>query len=348
MCAVIWLMDSKLPSFSLQQYTRLIKTIGKILIEGRRSALRSVNQILVKTYWEIGRQIVEFEQEGRVRAKYGVSLLRNLSKDLTEKYGKGFSEDNLEKMRKSYLIFKNSETLSRKLSWSHYCLIIRIEDASVRNFYSVETEKEGWSVRELERQINSMLFERLALSKNKKEVLRLSKKGQMIQTPKDIIKDPYIFDFLGLEEASVFTESTLEQKIIDTLEKFLLELGKGFTFVERQKRITLEDNHFYIDLVFYNRLLRCFVLIELKVGALTHKDLGQLQMYVNYFDREIKSGDENQTIGILLCADKKEAVVKYTLPRENKQIFAAEYKLYLPDKEELQNKLKELLGQEKK
>lgn len=324
-------------------YAYLISSIGQILEEGRRKAIQSINQILVKTYWEIGRRIVKYEQKGQEKAIYGISLLRNLSRDLTLKYGKGFSEDNLEKMRRFYLFFKNSETLSRKLSWSHYCLLIRIRNATMRNFYAIETEKTGWSVRELERQINAMLFERLIISKDKKEILRLSKKGQIIQIPKDIIKDPYILDFLGLDEASVFTESHLEQKIIDALERFLLELGKGFTFVERQKRITIEDHHFYIDLVFYHRLLRCFVLIELKVGTLTHKDLGQLQMYVNYYDRVIRNKQENPTIGILLCADKKEAIVKYTLPMDNKQIFASEYKFYLPDKKMLQDKLKEIL-----
>jgi len=298
---------------------------------------------LVKTYWEIGKRIVEFKQSGKERADYGSGLLDRLSRDLIEKYGRGFSTDNLERMRKFYSTFPKSETLSRKLTWSHYCLIMRLDEKLARSFYAIETEKENWSVRELDRQINSMLFERIALSKDKKGVLKLAKKGQIIEKAGDLIKDPYILEFLGLEQSHKYTESQLEQKIIDNLQKFLLEIGKGFMFVARQQRITLEDEHFYIDLVFYNRLLRCFVVIDLKIGKLTHKDLGQLQMYVNYYDREVKQGDENYTSGILLCADKKDAVVKYTLPKDNKQIFAPKYKLYLPNKKVLQQEVRKLL-----
>ncbi|MBU0456857.1 MAG: PDDEXK nuclease domain-containing protein [Nanoarchaeota archaeon] len=324
-------------------YTQLISDLGTLLEKARKDAYVKINQVLVETYWKIGRKIVEFEQKGKEKAEYGSGLLDNLSLDLTNKYGKGFSRDNLEKMRKFYLFFPNSATLSRKLSWSHYCLIMRIEDNLARSFYIKEVEAERWSVRELDRQINSQLFERVALSKDKKNVLVLSRKGQIIENPEDLIKDPYILEFLNLEELSSYTETDLEKGIIKNLEKFLLELGKGFTFVARQQRITLEDDHFYIDLVFYNRILRCFVLVELKIGKLTHKDLGQLQMYVNYYNRKIKSDDENPTIGILLCADKKEAIVKYTLPESNKQIFASKYKLYLPDKKELEEKVKEVL-----
>ncbi len=331
-----------------KKYSSLITGIGILLEQGRRQAYQSVNSILVKTYWEIGKRIVEFEQQGKKRAEYGSALLDIISRDLTEKFGKGFSRDNLEKMRKFYLFFKNSETLSRKLSWSHYCILLRIESDFARRFYLTETENESWSVRELERQINSMLFERLGLSNDRNKLVQISRKGQIIEKPKDIIKDPYILEFLDLEQKPTYTEVDLENSIIDNLQKFLLELGKGFMFVDRQKRITLEDEHFYIDLVFYNRLLRCFVLIELKIGKLTHRDLGQLQMYVNYYDRNIKSDNENNTVGILLCADKKEAIVKYTLPKDNKQIFASEYKLYLPDKKELENKLKKLLENKEK
>jgi len=204
-------------------------------------------------------------------------------------------------------------------------------------------EKEGWSVRELARNINSMLFERIALSKDKKGVLELSKKGHIVEKAEDLIKDPYVLEFLGLEELHRYTEAHLEERIITNMEKFLLELGKGFMFVARQQRITIEDEHFYIDLVFYNRILKCFVLIELKIGKLTHQDLGQLQMYVNYYDRKIKQDDENHTVGILLCADKKEAIVQFSLPKENRQIFASKYKIYLPNKEELQERLRKLL-----
>ena len=325
------------------KYFSLIDNIGSLLEKARKDVYYVVNKILVKTYWEIGKRIVEFEQSGKERAEYGSGLLDSLSKDLTEKYGRGFSIDNLERMRKFYFIFPKSETLSRKLNWSHYCLIMRLDEKLARSFYAIETEKENWSVRVLDRQINSMLFERIALSKDKKGVLKLAQKGQTIEKAEDLIKDPYILEFLGLEELFKYTESQLEQKIIDNLQKFLLELGKGFMFVSRQQRITLEDEHFYIDLVFYNRLLKCFVIIDLKIGKLTHQDLGQLQMYVNYYDREVKQDDKNSAIGILLCADKKDAVVKYTLPKDNKQIFASKYKLYLPDKKVLQQEIKKLL-----
>jgi predicted nuclease of restriction endonuclease-like (RecB) superfamily len=325
-------------------YNKLIINVGMLLEEARRKAYYEVNLVLVKTYWEIGRKIVEFEQKGEEKAKYGSALLDNLSKDLGRSYGKGFSRDNLERMRKFYLLFPSSETLSRNLSWSHYCLLLRVEENLARNFYFVEAEKEKWSVRELEHQISSSLFERLALSKNTKGILSLSRKGQMIEKPNDLIKDPYILDFLGLDEKEQYTERELENTIISNLQKFLLELGKGFTFVSRQQRITLEDEHFYIDLVFYNRILCCFVLLELKLGKLTHQDLGQLQMYVNYYDRKVKSKEENQTIGILLCGDKKETIVKYTLPQDAENIFAAKYKLCLPSKEELQKKFKKLLS----
>ncbi len=324
-------------------YSSLIDSIGSLLEQGRRQAYHAVNEILVRTYWAIGKRIVEYEQGGKEKAEYGSALLNILSKDLTEKFGKGFSRDNLEKMRRIYSLFRNSETLSRKLSWSHYCLLLRIENNLARQFYLIETQKESWSVRELDRQINTMLFERIGLSIGKSKLIDISKEGQSVGTPQDIVKDPYVLEFLSLEQKPEYSETDLENSIIENLQKFLLELGKGFAFVDRQKRITLEDEHFYIDLVFYNRLLRCFVLIELKIGKLTHRDLGQLQMYVNYYDREIKSNSENKTVGILLCADKKEAIVKFTLPEDNKQIFASEYKLYLPDKKELQKKLQNLL-----
>ncbi len=326
-----------------KSYGNLIDSVGTLLEEARKDVYYQINQTLVKTYWEIGKMIVEFEQKGEEKAKYGSKLLGKLSQDLTFKYGRGFSQDNLEKMRKFYLAFPNSATLSRKLSWSHYCLIMRLNDELTKKFYVKEIESESWSVRELDRQINSQLFERVALSKDKKGVLALAQKGQIIENADDLIKDPYVLEFLGLEELPRYSEADLEEKIINNLEHFLLELGKGFTFVARQKRIRLEDELFYIDLVFFNRILRCFILLELKIGKLTHKDLGQLQMYVNYYDRKIKQEDENPTIGILLCADKKEAIVKYTLPSANKQVFASKYKVYLPDKKVLKDKLKKML-----
>jgi predicted nuclease of restriction endonuclease-like (RecB) superfamily len=324
-------------------YTQLISGVGLLLEKARKDVYYSINQVLVKTYWEIGRRIVEFEQGGE-KAEYGSGLLDKLSMDLTEGYGKGFSAYNLRKIRSFYLSFRKWATVSPKLSWSHYRLIMRLDDELAMKFYIKEVESEGWSTRELDRQINSRLFERIALSKDKQGVLELASKGQLIEKTADLIKDPYILEFLDLEEAHHYSESDLEKKLITYLEKFLLELGKGFTFVSRQQRITLEDEHFYIDLVFYNRLLRCFVLMELKIGKLTHKDLGQLQMYVNYYDRKIKKKDENMTIGILLCADKREAIIEFTLPKDNKQVFASKYKLYLPNKKELEEKVRKILA----
>ncbi|MDP2907974.1 MAG: PDDEXK nuclease domain-containing protein [Nanoarchaeota archaeon] len=326
-----------------EKYNSLISSIGTLLENARKTVYSQINQILVKTYWEIGKRIIEYEQKGKARADYGSKLLDNLSKDLTKLHGKGFSRDNLEKMRKFYTTFPNSETLSRKLSWSHYCLVMRLDNPLARKFYIKEIENENWSVRELDRQINSMVFERIALSKDKKSVLQLAQKGHVIEKAKDLVKDPYVLEFLGLEKLDRYSETQLEEKIITNLQKFLLELGKGFMFVARQQKITLEDEHFYIDLVFYNRLLKCFMLIELKIGKSTHKDLGQLQMYVNYYDREIKQKEENPSIGILLCADKKEAIVKYTFPENNKQLFASKYKLYLPSKEELEEEVEKLV-----
>ena len=327
-------------------YHSLVTSLGVLLERAREKAYQQVNQILVETYWELGKRIVEFEQQGKERAKYGGKLLNRLSVDLTSLYGRGFSQDNLEKMRRFYLTFPNSATLSRKFSWSHYCLLFRIDNELARDFYRLEAERECWSVRELDRQINSLLFERIALSKDKKGVLELARKGQIVLKASDLVKDPYIFEFLGLEEFPRYSETILEERMITHLKQFLLELGKGFTFVARQQRMSIEDEHYYIDLVFYNRILRCFVLMELKIGKLTHQDLGQLQMYVNYYDREVKQPEENQTIGILLCADKKDAIVRYTLPENVKNIFASKYKIYLPNKKELEERLQKLLKTE--
>ncbi|MFH0875077.1 MAG: PDDEXK nuclease domain-containing protein [archaeon] len=319
---------------------KMYASIKNIIEEARHNVYRQINDIMVKAYWEIGRNIVEEEQKGQERAEYGKSLLKELSSHLTLEFGKGFSVDNLQYMRKFYLCFPKYETVSRKLSWSHYCLLLRIDNSLSRSFYLIEAEKENWSVRELDREINSLLYERLTFSKDKEEVKRLSTNGLILKKPNDLIKDPFVLEFLGMKELPTYTENILEQKIIENLKNFILELGKGFMFVDRQKRITLENEHFYIDLVFYNRILRCFVIIELKIGRLTHKDMGQLQMYVNYFDREVKNKDENNTVGILLCSDKNDAVVKYTLPDNNNQIFASKYKLYLPTEEELMAEIK--------
>jgi len=329
------------------KYVELVKSVGLLLEEARTKVYYEVNSLLVKTYWEIGHRIVEFEQQGKEKAEYGSKLLEKLSNDLTLKYGKGFSTDNLERMRNFFLYFPNSATLSRKLSWSHYLLLLRIEEPLARQFYQKEIEAEGWGVRETARQINSLLFERIALSKDKKGVLTLARKGQVVERSDHLIKDPYILEFLGLKEEEKYTENLLEESIINNLKELFLELGKGFTFVARQQKITIDDEHFYVDLVFYNRLLRCFVIIELKIGKLTHQDIGQLQMYVNYYDRSVKQKEENPTIGIILCADKKDMLVKYTLPEDNKHIFASRYKLYLPNKKQLEAEVRKLLNTDK-
>lgn len=326
-------------------YNHLVRDIENLLEQGRKQTLQSVNNILVMTYWQIGRYIVRYQQSGKERANYGARLIDKLSEDLTNRLGRGFSRDNLENMRKLYLIFPNSEAVPRKSSWYNLCTIMRLEEDLARRFYIIESEKLGWSGRELRRQINSLLFERLALSRNKSGVLELAKKGEIVETPRDAIKDPYVLEFLGLGDFNKYSESELEQKIIGNLKSFILELGNGFMFVERQKRITLDNEHFFADLVFYNRFLKCFVIFELKLGKLTHKDLGQLQMYVNYYDIEIKQEGENSTIGVLLCSDKKETIVKYSLPKDNKTIFASQYKVILPDKEKLKREFQRLVLQ---
>lgn len=314
--------------------------ITEILKETRKNVVKTINKTMVYAYFEIGRVIVEEQQNGKDKAIYGKETLKKLSDELIAEFGKGFSVDNLENMRKFYLAYSKSETVSRKLpefklSWSHYLKLIRIEDINERSFYEIEAHKNNWSLRELKRQCDAALYQRLVLSRDKKGIKELSEKGLLIDKPKDTLKDPYILEFLGLPEDYRYSESQLEQKLIDKLEHFLLELGKGFTFVARQKRITIDEKHFKIDLVFYNRILKSFVLIDLKIGELKHQDIGQIQMYVNYFDRFVKLEDENKTIGIILCQDKSETLVEITLPEDNEQIFASKYQTVLPSKDQL-------------
>ena len=328
--------------------------VKELLRHAQNAVVQTVNKTMVITYFEIGKMIVEEEQKGKERAEYGQQLTRELSQRLSTEFGKGFSVTNIQQMRNFYLIYQKQQTLSVNsekqqtlsdkfnLSWSHYLKLMRIEDENERKFYEIEAYKNNWSLRELQRQYDSALYTRLALSRDKKGVLELAKKGLIIENPKDAIKDPYILEFIGLPEQSNYSENELEQKLINKLEHFLLELGTGFTFVARQKRITFEEKHFRIDLVFYNRLLKCFVLIDLKIGELKHQDIGQMQMYVNYYDRKIILNDENRTIGLILCQNKSKAVVQYTLPENNKQIFASKYQTVLPSKE----KLKELIEYE--
>ena len=309
----------------------------KILLNSARNSITStINSTMAKTYFLIGKRIVEEEQKGEKRAEYGEELIKNLSLRLTEEFGKGFSETNLKQMKSFYLIYGKGQTLSDqfKLSWSHYLILMRMENLDERNFYEIEASENNWSLRELRRQIDSALYERLILSRDKEKVKELAFKGQVIEKPEDVVKDPYILEFLGLEEQSNYSENRLETEIINNLEKFLLELGKGFTFVGRQVRFTFDEKHFRVDLVFYNRILKCFVLIDLKIGEVTHQDLGQMQMYVNYYDRYVKLPDENKSIGIIICREKNDTLVKLTLPEDNQQIFASKYMTVIPSKEE--------------
>jgi predicted nuclease of restriction endonuclease-like (RecB) superfamily len=361
----------------------LYHRIREILESARAGVARSVNTAQVVAYWLIGREIIEAEQQGHHRAGYGERLLESLAERLSKEYGAGYSARNLRFIRQFHIEYPNllpadairyalrteststptrrqpvmwytprAESwqpgmLSPNLSWTHYRVLLKVDGTGGRSFYEVEALKHNWSARELERQINSLLYERLALSKDKKGLLKLATKGHVVQQPADVFKDPVVMEFLGLPESPRLVESNLEQALINNLQAFLLELGKGFAFVARQERLTLDGDHFYIDLVFYHTILKCYVLIDLKAGKLTHQDLGQLQLYVNYFDRERRTAGDGPTLGLILCADKNDAVVQYTLgPEQEKKIFASRYKLHLPTeaalKAEIQRELKVL------
>jgi predicted nuclease of restriction endonuclease-like (RecB) superfamily len=318
-----------------KHYQELLKRISQRYVEGQSQAVRSVNEAIVETNWHIGQYIVEYEQDGKAKAKYGSQLMVNLSRDLTLLHGRGFSRPNLNNMRLFYLCFPICQTLSDKLSWSHYCELIKISDELERSFYYQQNTRDNWSVRELKRQKESDLFMRLAMSKNKEEILQLSNKGQLIETPKDIVKDIYVFEFLKIPEPHSISETELETRLLDNLQTFLLELGKGFTFVGRQYRMTINNTHFHVDLVFYHRILRCFVLIDLKINEVRHDDIGQMNMYMGYFAKEENCEGDNPPIGIILSKDKDDLLVEYATYEMNSQLFVSKYQLYLPDKEEL-------------
>lgn len=310
----------------------------------------TVNYVMVETYWNIGKQIYEAQGENE-RAEYGKGLLKYLSEKLTVEFGKGYNVRNLSNMRAFYIAFPNWNAMRSNLSWTHYRLILKVEDKVARAFYLDECAKSNWSTRQLERQINSFYYQRLLSSQDKDSVRGEIQTLEECVNAKDIIRDPYVLEFLGLQQTQNLYEKDIEQGLIDHLQKFLLELGRGFSFVARQKRITFDGEHYYIDLVFYNYILKCFVIIDLKVGKLAHQDIGQMQMYVNYYTRELMNEGDNLPIGIVLCADKSDSVVKYTLPEDNSQIFASKYKLYMPSEEELKRELEkeqELLEIEKK
>lgn len=325
-----------------------LNDIRGIIDAARAHAVRSVDFCRVQMYWQLGRRIFEEEQQGKERADYGSYLIKNLAKQLEPDYGSGFSVRQLERSRQFYRLYPIASTLRTQLNWSQYKMLMAISEADKREYYELEAVNNAWTARELERQINSQLYERLLLSNDKESVLAVARKERMPQSPQEIIKDPMYLEFLGLKPQATYYEKDLESAIITHLQHFLLELGQGFTFVARQKRILLEDDEFFADLVFYNRLLKCFVVVELKTGKLTHQDLGQLQMYVNYYDRVEKMADENPTVGILLCTSKNDTAVKMALPEDNKTILAREYKLYLPSQTQLideVNSVREMMEQ---
>ena len=323
---------------SLTNQETFVGEIRTIIDNARSAAIRSVDFNRVQMYWNIGRRIVEEEE----RADYGTYLIKNLAKELEPEYGSGFGVRQLEQSRQFYRTYPIANTLRSQLNWSQYRRLIQIEDPDKREYYELESVNEGWTARETERQINSMLYERLLLSNEKEKVLAVARNQRIPESPTEVIKDPMVLEFLGLERKAAYYEKDLESAIISHIAEFLLEMGKGFSFVARQKRILLEDDEFFVDLVFYNRLLRCFVVVELKTGKLTHQDLGQLQMYVNYYDRCEKQEDENPTIGILLCSDKNDTVVKMALPENNSTILASKYQLYLPTTEQLIREIDEV------
>ena len=326
----------------IQDINGFYQEVREIIASARQNAVRSVDFCRVQMYWQIGRRILEEEQKGKERADYGSYLLKNLAKKLEPEYGSGFSYRQLQFCRQFYRMYPIANALRSQFNWTQYRLLIAISDDYKREYYELEAMNNCWTARELERQINSQLYERLLLSNDKESVLAVARKERIPQQPQEIIKDPMVLEFLGLERKAEYYEKDLEQALITHLQKFLLELGNGFTFVARQKRILIEDDEFFADLVFYNRLLRCFVVIELKTEKLTHQDLGQLQMYVNYYDRVEKTPDENPTIGILLCTSKNDTVVKMSLPEDNTSILASQYQLYLPTQEQLTKEIETL------
>lgn len=325
------------------KYNTLLDSIGQTIELGRQNAYKAVNTQLVRVNWEIGRHIVVYEQYGSERAEYGSELLSKLSADLKALYGKGFGRRNVLDMRRFYLTYQKWQTVSAKLSWSHFIVLLGVSDDMARKFYEKQAIHESWSIRELERQINTSLFERLALSRDKKGVLKLSNKGHITKSPTEAIKDPYVLDFLKIPQSSRVTEKQLEQKIINNLQLFLLELGKGFAFVGRQYKVSLRNKHFYIDLVFYHRILKCFVLIDLKTKAVSHNDIGQMNLYLNYFKTEESVAGDNKPIGIILSTDKDEVLVQYATGGISNKIFVSKYQLYLPNKKQLEKKVKAVL-----
>ena len=328
---------------SNEMLNTLISNIEQTVAIAKEKLATSVNTTITETYWQIGKYIVETEQDGKIKAAYGKKLLTTLSHELTLRLGKGYSRPNLNNMRKFYLKYPNCQTVSDKLSWSHICELIKLDDDLERSFYERQTVNENWSVRELQRQIDSALFLRLAVSRDKEGILSLAQRGIEVQKPEDVIKSTYTLEFLNLPESSQYTESDLEQRLIDNLQKFLLELGKGFTFVGRQYKITINNVHYYVDLVFYHRILKCFVLIDLKKNSVRHEDIGQMNMYLGYFATEENMPDDNAPIGIIMSRNKDELLVEYATYGMDSNLFVSKYELYLPNREDLERLVSNIL-----
>lgn len=329
-----------------KEYKELLNKIGLSFLKARRNALKAINAELTLSNWNTGKYIVEYEQKGEVKAEYGKELLNQLSKDLTNQYGKGFSRSGLVYMRLFYIQYPKGVTTSHLLSWSHYYELLKIKDSTERDFYENQSIIENWSIRELRRQKKTGLFQRIALSKDKNGILELAKKGYNPLNEKEIIKSPYIFEFLGIPEGNLYSENDLETKLIDNIQSFLLELGKGFAFVGRQYRITLANRHNFIDLVFYHYILKCFVIIDLKINEVEHKDVGQMITYLNYFNKEVIGETDNETIGIILASEKDDIFVEYATASVSNKLAVSDYQLYLPNKKELENKVKDILSEE--
>ena len=327
------------------EYNALLKHVGDTLERGRQRVAAAVGSVMVRTYWEIGRQIVEYEQQGNAKAEYGSDVVNRLSRDLTNRYGKGFSHSNIIYMRRLYLIYPKSQTLSDLLTWSHYVELLKIEDPQERSFYEKEAEAEHWGVRELKRQMKSMLFHRIALSTDKQEVMRLAKEGQIIEKPEDILREPYVFEFTGLPQLPVYEEGDLEKALVSNLSMFFLELGKGFTYVGRQQKMVIGGRTYKVDLVFYHRILKCFVLIDLKMGEVQHEDIGQMNFYLNYYREEMNTEGDTEPIGIILGAYQNKLVMHYALQNISNQVFVSRYQLYLPDRAQLEAEFHRFMGE---
>ena len=325
-------------------YQNLIEKIGNTYESAKSKIISAVNTEMLYAYWRIGKDVIEFEQNGELKAEYGKNILENLSKDLSLRHGKGFSRSNLNYMRLLYNKYPICETLSSKLSWSHYYELLKIEDDLARKFYEKQAIADNWTIRELRRQKKTCLFHRLAIGKNKVEILELSKQGQIIKSEEDFIKNPHVFEFMNFPENYQYTETDIEKAIINNLQQFLLELGKGFAFIGRQKRITLNNRHYFVDLVFYHVKLKCYILIDLKIGEVEHEHIGQMKLYLGYYTKEVNDETDNEPIGLILSEEKDDIMVEYAMLKDSSKLIVSKYQLYLPDIEQLKNKVKEIIG----